>query len=71
MEKLFVQTGSTPPRGVILQVQESKPIGKGCKGGTSLVAYARKGAYRRVYQGEGGKLFVRYFGAICPAFLAQ
>lgn len=70
MNRLFIQTGITPPRGVILYLEKSKPLGKGCKDGTDLIAFDKKGAYRRVYNGEGGKLFVRYFGAICPAFLA-
>lgn len=71
MGKLFIQTGATPPRGIILQVAESKPLGKGCNLGTNLVAHTAKGAYRRVYQDKSGNLFVQYFGTICPAFLAQ
>lgn len=66
-DRLFVQTGLTPPRGFMADVRVSKRLGKKGKG-TSILVTGKP--YRRVYEDREGGLFINFFGKKCSVFLA-
>lgn len=66
-DRLFVQTGLTPPRGFMADVRVSKRLGKKGEGTTVLVT---GNPYRRVYEDREGGLFINFFGKKCSVFLA-
>lgn len=65
-DRLFIQTGATPPRGVMADVRVSRRLGKRGKGTTLLVT---GNPYRRVYEDSEG-LWINFFGRKCRVFLA-
>lgn len=65
-DRLFIQTGATPPRGVMADVRVSKRLGKRGEGTTLLVTGS---PYRRVYKDSDG-LWIKWFGSKCRVFLA-
>jgi len=66
-DRLFVQTGLTPPRGFMADVRVSRRLGKKGKGTSILVT---GNPYRRVYEDREGGLFINFFGQKCSVFLA-
>ena len=66
-DRLFVQTGATPPRGFMADVRVSRRLGKKGKGTSILVT---GNPYRRVYEDRDGGLFINFFGKKCSVFLA-
>jgi hypothetical protein len=66
MNKLFIQTGQTPPRGNIVEVRIVRPSEKDTKNKTILVT---GNPYRRVYQDSEG-YYINFYGSKCRAFMA-
>lgn len=69
MESLFVQTGATPPRGIILGVRKDNPSKSHEKYNGATVLVTTESRYRRVYRDKNG-LYVILHGRKCPAYLA-
>ena len=67
MRKIFVQTSAT--RGVVLDLHKSPTLGKGATNSSVFIALEKGVSYRRVYETQEGRLFVRYQNAICSAFV--
>lgn len=71
-DRLFVQTGLTPPRGFMADVRVSKRLGKKGEGTTvqGATILVTGNPYRRVYEDREGGLFINFFGKKCSVFLA-
>jgi hypothetical protein len=65
-DRLFIQTGVTPPRGIMADVRVSKRLGKRGEGTTLLITGR---PYRRVYEDSEG-LWIKWYGSKCRVFLA-
>ena len=65
-DRLFIQTGATPPRGHMADVRVVRPKKSDRKGKTILVT---GNPYRRVYEDAEG-FFIKYYGSKCRVYLA-
>ena len=68
-DKLFIETGSTPPRGSVVTVEMVRPSPHNAKhNGATLLAFGNP--YRRVYQDTSG-LYVILNGRKARAYMVE
>jgi hypothetical protein len=68
-DKLFIETGATPPRGSIVKVEIVRPSAHNAKhNGATIMAFGNP--YRRVYQDDSG-LYVFLHGRKARAYMVE